>query len=169
MKMTNARINSVIIGCYVAMFINISHAESVDVKGYTINSDKQSLLPDGNVKASGNVHVVNGDMVIDANEAIYHRNDPKNPYITASGGPIKYKGKTEDGKVFDGTSIKMKYTINSGELVLSGNAFIRQYDNTLSAQTITYNINTKKMTAFGDAKNRVKTVIYPEQLKNRKK
>ncbi|SMG62049.1 hypothetical protein [Cedecea sp. NFIX57] len=43
-------------------------------------------------------------MIIDAEEAIYHRENPNNTYITATGNPIKYDGITEDGKPFSGNS-----------------------------------------------------------------
>jgi lipopolysaccharide export system protein LptA len=40
---------------------------------YTIKSDMQVLLPGGDVKAFGNVLITSGDMVIEAQEAVFHR------------------------------------------------------------------------------------------------
>ncbi|HAV7685031.1 TPA: hypothetical protein JK765_005184, partial [Escherichia coli] len=82
----------------------ISDASDALSNKYTIDSDSQLILSNGNIKAVGNVHAVSGDMTIDAEEAIYHREDPDNTYITATGNPIKYNGITEDGRPFSGNS-----------------------------------------------------------------
>lgn len=69
------------------------------------------LLHLGDVQAIGNVHIVNGDMVIDAEHATYHQADPNNIFITASGAPITYRGKLEDGSPFTGRSKHLRYMI----------------------------------------------------------
>ncbi|EDW5780695.1 hypothetical protein G6S60_004612 [Salmonella enterica] len=38
-----------------------------------MDSDRQELLPDGNIRSTGHVHAVNGDMVIDADKAVYYQ------------------------------------------------------------------------------------------------
>ncbi|ENR6207224.1 MULTISPECIES: LptA/OstA family protein [Serratia] len=80
-------------------------------KGYTINSDKQLVLINGDVQAIGNVHIVNGDMVINAELATYHMADPNNIFITASGAPITYRGKLEDGSPLTGRSKQLRHMI----------------------------------------------------------
>lgn len=64
-------------------------------------------------------------MTIDAEEAIYHRENPSDIYITATGNPIKYKGITENGKPFSGKSKKLKYTPETGEMVLTDEVFVQ--------------------------------------------
>ncbi|MBJ2097882.1 MULTISPECIES: LptA/OstA family protein [Serratia] len=105
-------------------------------KSYTINSDKQLVLANGDVQAIGNVHIVNGDMVIDAERATYHQADPNNIFITASGSPITYRGKLEDGSPFTGRSKHLRHMIKKGTLTLSDDAFVRNNNNTLAAARI---------------------------------
>ncbi|MEI9862499.1 lipopolysaccharide transport periplasmic protein LptA [Enterobacter bugandensis] len=136
---------------------------------YTIDSDSQLILSNGNVKAVGHVHAVSGDMTIDAEEAIYHRENPNDTYITATGNPIKYIGITEDGKPFSGNSKKLKYTPETGEVILADEAFVQQDGNTLSAEVITYNTITKKMIASATPGKRVRSVIYPDKVSQKKK
>lgn len=145
-----------------------SASDSISNK-YTIDSDSQLILSNGNIKAVGHVHAVSGDMTIDAEEAIYHRENPNNTYITATGNPIKYKGITEDGKPFSGSSKKLKYTPETGQVTLTDEAFVQQNGNTLSAQVITYNTITKKMIASAISGKRVRSVIYSEKELQKKK
>ncbi|NIA80950.1 lipopolysaccharide transport periplasmic protein LptA [Providencia rettgeri] len=137
---------------------------------YNVYSDKQLLLSNGNVKAIGNVIIISGNMKVSADEAIYHYNKLEGAYITAKGTPIRYNGVLEDGKKFKGTSKNLKYIINKYQIILIGDAFIEQENNTLSAPIITYNIRTKNISAssHSDPKQRVKSVIYPETIKNNK-
>nr|WP_176454075.1 lipopolysaccharide transport periplasmic protein LptA [Erwinia piriflorinigrans] len=147
----------------------IANASEPVSNRYTIDSENQLILSNGNIKAVGHVHAVSGDMTIDADEAIYHREDPNNTYITATGKPIKYNGITEDGKPFSGISKKLKYTPGTGEVILSDEAFVQQNGNTLSAEVITYNTITKKMIASSTPGNRVRSVIYPDKVSQKKK
>ncbi|EGK4254962.1 lipopolysaccharide transport periplasmic protein LptA [Escherichia coli] len=146
-----------------------SNASEAISNKYTIDSDSQLILSNGNIKAVGNVHAVSGDMTIDADEAIYHRETPDNTYITATGDPIKYNGITEDGKPFSGNSKKFKYTPKTGEVILTDEAFVQQSGNSLSAEVITYNTITRKMTASATPGKRVRSVIYPDNISQNEK
>ncbi|EFH7663921.1 hypothetical protein GJ330_22880 [Escherichia coli] len=126
---------------------------------YTIDSDRQEILPDGNIRATGHVHVVNGDMIIDADEAVYHRRNVNLPYITVKGMSVKYSGVASNGKLFSGVSEEARYTINTGEVVLTGNACVRMERNRLFADTIRYNVNSGIIVAVPRPGNRVKSII----------
>ena len=151
------------------LITGIANASDSMLKKYTIESDTQLILSNGNIKATGHVHAVSGDMTIDAEEAIYHRENHDNTHITATGNPIKYKGVTEGGKPFSGSSKKLKYTLGTGEVILTDSASVQQNENTLSAEVINYNTITKKMTASAPRGKRVISVIYPDTLTRNKK
>lgn len=131
---------------------------------YTIDSDRQLILANGDIKAIGHVYAVSGDMTINAEEAIYHRENPNHIYLTATGNPIKYDGVKEDGKPFSGKSKKLKYIPETGEVILTDEAFIQQDGNSLFAEIITYNTITKKIIASATSGNRVRSVIYPDKF-----
>lgn len=153
-------------GCLIILFFinSIANAsDSISIK-YTIYSDYQSILSNGDIKARGHVHAVSGDVTIDADEVFYRRENPSDIYITAKGNPIKYNGITEDGKVFSGNSKKLKFTPKTGETILTEEAFVQQQGNTLSAEVITYNTITKKMIASAAPGKRVRSVIYPDKV-----
>ncbi|MEI2606846.1 lipopolysaccharide transport periplasmic protein LptA [Erwinia aphidicola] len=121
------------------------------------------------MKAVGYVHAASWDMTIDAEEAIYYRENPNDTYITATGNPIKYNGITEDGKPFSGNSKKLKYTPETGEVILTNEAFVQQNGNNLSAEVITYNTITKKKIASAAPGKIVRSVIYPDKVSQAKK
>ncbi|MEI2630933.1 lipopolysaccharide transport periplasmic protein LptA [Erwinia aphidicola] len=123
----------------------------------------------GNIKAVGHVHAASWDMTIDAEEAIYYRENPNDTYITATGNPIKYNGITEDCKPFSGNSKKLKYTPETGEVILTNEAFVQQNGNNLSAEVITYNTITKKKIASAAPGKIVRSVIYPDKVSQAKK
>lgn len=158
-------------GCliFLSFITGIASASEIILNKYTLDSDKQVILSNGNIKALGHVHAVSGDMTIDAEEAIYHRENPNNTFITSTGNPIRYNGITEDGKSFTGNSRKLKYTPKTGEVILSDEAFVQQNGNTLSAETIIYNTITKKMLASASQGKRVRSVIYPEKISQKEK
>ncbi len=146
-----------------------SNASEAPSNKYTIDSDHQLILSNGNIKAVGNVHAIYGDMTVDAEEAIYHRENFGDIYITATGDPIKYNGITEDGKPFSGYSKKLKYTPKTGEVILTGEAFVQQNGISLLAEIITYNTITKKMNASATPGNRVRSAIYSGKVSHNKK
>jgi len=153
---------------FLCLLIIIANAYGSISNKYTIESDRQILLSNGNIKAIGHVHAVSGDMTIDADEAIYHRENPNDIYLTAIGNPIKYSGVTEDGKPFSGSSKKLKYNPGTCEVILTDEAFVQQNGNKLTADVITYNTVTKKMTASAATGNRVKSIIYPDSFSKKK-
>lgn len=54
-------------------------------------------------------------------------------------------------------------------VVLTDEAFVQQNGNTLSAEVITYNTITKKMIASAVPGKRVRSVIYPDKISQKKK
>lgn len=134
---------------------------------YTIKSDMQVLLPGGDVKAFGNVLITSGDMVIEAQEAVFHRKDRSNLFITATDTPIKYQGILEDGRPFSGNSLELKYVIASGTVNLINKAFIQLQNSSLSAAVIQYNVKTKEMEATRSNDSVVAAVLYPAQLSSK--
>lgn len=158
-----------IILAFTACAACIANASNNEVRQYTLDSDRQLILPNGNVKAIGHVFAVSGKMTIDAEEAILHREIPSDIYITATGNPIKYKGITEDGKPFSGKSKKLKYTPDTGEVILTDEAVVEQDGNTITAEVITYNTITKKMVATTTPGKRVRSIIYPDKISKNKK
>lgn len=149
-------------------FTGTANASEAISNKYSIDSDNQLILSNGNIKAVGHVHAVSGDMTIDAEKAIYHRENPNGTYITATGNPIKYNGITEDGKPFSGNSKKLKYTPETGEVILTDEAVVQQNGNTLSAEVIIYNTITKKMIASAAPGKRVRSVIYLDKISQKK-
>lgn len=75
---------------------------------------------------------------------------------------------TEDGKPFSGKSYKLKYTPETGDVILTDEASVQQNGNTLSAEMIAYNTISKKMTASSVPEKRVRSVIYPASVSGKK-
>lgn len=65
------------------------HATASISDHYVMNSDQQMLLSDRNIRATGYVHIVSRDMIVDSNEATYHREDLAELYLVACGDPLR--------------------------------------------------------------------------------
>ncbi|EFK4281280.1 TPA: LptA/OstA family protein [Escherichia coli] len=58
-----------------------------------------------------------------------------------------------------GGAEEVRYTINTGEIVLTGNACVRMERNRLSADIIRYNVNSGIIVALPRPGSRVKSII----------
>lgn len=64
---------------FLFSFFTALTANSTEItsKKYTIDSDSQSILANGGIRAVGHVHGVSGNLTIEADDAVYHRENPK--------------------------------------------------------------------------------------------
>ncbi|MCM7239188.1 hypothetical protein M8R50_16710 [Enterobacter bugandensis] len=110
-------------GCFIILFFitGTANASEATSNKYTIDSAHQLILSNGNIKAVGHVHAVSGDMTIDAEEAIYYRENPNDTYMAATGNSIN-QGEARDCRALVGWNDKTSACaakISGGNLLFS--------------------------------------------------
>jgi len=112
----------------------------------------------------GNVSIVQGSLDIRARKIEISAPDGEIKKITATGSPVKFKQKMDDGKLAQGEANSVIYHVDSKRIVLNGNAAITQNNDKFASNHIVYSISDGELQA-GDkkapGKSRVKAVFYP--------
>ena len=111
----------------------------------------------------GNVVLTQGNLKITADEAIFQLKDGELEYIIATGNPVKIKDlpqKNEGWILGEGDSLS--YYPKRQVLELEKNAKIQQNKDTVSANKIIYNLDTRTINAERSAKDRVHFTIQME-------
>lgn len=111
----------------------------------------------------GNVVLTQGNLKITADEAIFQLKDGELEYIIATGNPVKIKDlpqKNEGWILGEGGSLS--YYPKRQVLELEKNAKIQQNKDTVSANKIIYNLDTRTINAERSAKDRVHFTIQME-------
>ena len=111
----------------------------------------------------GNVVLTQGNLKITADEAIFQLKDGELEYIIATGNPVKIKDlpQANEGWIF-GEGGSLSYYPKRQMLELEKNAQIKQNNDTVSANKITYNLDTRKINAERSSKDRVHFTIQME-------
>lgn len=111
----------------------------------------------------GNVVLTQGNLKITADEAIFQLKEGELEYIIATGNPVKIKDlpQKDDGWIF-GEGGSLSYYPKRHLLELEKNAKIEQNKDTVSANKITYNLETRKINAERSSKDRVHFTIQME-------
>lgn len=112
----------------------------------------------------GHVFIVQGTLEIKASKI--EINAPKNDIrkITATGSPVSFKQKMDDGKLAIGKANRVIYLIKDKRLFLDGNAVISQGNDKFSSNHIDYSIRNGELKAGNKkapGKSRVNVIFYP--------
>ncbi len=116
----------------------------------------------------GNVIITQGSMKLEAHKVTVKYEDKKLYQLTATGAPARFRQKPDETKDWvKGKGNKILYLINSEELILTGNAELKQGDDSFSSDRIVYDRVQSKLKAGAAAqgKERVKVTIQPKNLK----
>jgi len=111
----------------------------------------------------GNVVLTQGNLKITADEAIFQLKDGELEYIIATGNPVKIKDlpQKNEGWIF-GEGGSLSYYPKRQVLELEKNAKIQQNKDTVSANKIIYNLDSRTINAERSAKDRVHFTIQME-------
>lgn len=135
-----------------------------------IDSGSQSLDMNNNtVVFSDGVVVTQGSIKVNAAKVTIVRQEGKKETLDATGSPVTFQQTLDDGKPVNGKGNSVHYDLNSEFLTLIGNAELKQLDSKIQAQKITYDVKKQQLKATSGGKSRVRTVLIPNQLNNKKK
>lgn len=158
---------SLSLGLYVLFSVS-AFALSTDTKQPVyIDSDTQQLdMKSNQVTFAGDVKLKQGSININADKIIVTRDSSTGAIqdIEAFGKPATFSQLTDDGKELQGEADKLRYSLKQDRLTMTTNAMLAQDGNTIRGTTINYSISTQKLIADGSSKERVSTVLQPQQL-----
>lgn len=141
-------------------------------KPLNIESNSQALdLNTNTVTFSGNVVVTQGTLKLNASRVIIKRlgdSKSRKELITAYGSPVTFQQEMDNGKLLKGKANRASYNTVAENLTLTGDAELTQESSSIKGQKIIYNVAKQSMSATGDSKSRIQTVLYPEQLRQSK-
>ncbi|MDY4593455.1 MAG: lipopolysaccharide transport periplasmic protein LptA [[Pasteurella] aerogenes] len=142
-------------------------------KPINIESDNQSLdMENSVVTFTNNVVITQGSILIKAQKVVIKRppeDSGKKETVEAFGSPVTFHQILDDGKPVDGKANQVHYDLGTEFLTLTGNAELKQLDSKINGNHITYDVKKQHLKANGSSKSRVKTVLIPAQLNNKKK
>ncbi|OOR99625.1 lipopolysaccharide transport periplasmic protein LptA [Haemophilus paracuniculus] len=135
-----------------------------------IDSGSQSLDMTNNVVVfSDNVLITQGSIRVTADRVTITRQEGRKEIIDAAGSPVTFQQTLDNGKPVNGKGNSVNYDLNAEYLILTGNAELKQLDSFIRANKITYDVKKQQLKATSGGKNRVKTVLIPNQLQDNNK
>lgn len=152
-------------------FSALAQIATIDrTKPITIDSDYQNIdMIKDTMTFTGNVIIVQDTLHLHANSVLVeHAKSKKNKRIIALGTPVTIQQQGNKDQKIDGIADKVVYDVKENEITLLGNARFTQNDNTIYSQRLKYNISGQQILADGLHKERVKTMLFPQQLKQSK-
>lgn len=157
------------------MLVSLSAAALKEDTNQPINivSNNQSLDMEHNVVTFlDNVVITQGSILIKANKVVITRppeGSNQKETVEAFGSPVTFHQLLDDGKPVDGKANKVHYDLGKEFLTLTGNAELKQLDSKINGDVITYDVKKQQLNASSAANSRVKTVLIPNQLNDKKK
>ena len=146
------------------------HAEKAD-KTKPVNLEADTVTMDDLNKTSlymGNVILIQGTMVLRADQVQARQNDQGLQSVTAIGRPVAFRQNT-DGKdeYLEGYADRIEFDNVTSQLELIGNARLRRGQDELRGAQISYNGNTEFYKVIGQLNSqspagRVRAVIRPK-------
>jgi len=119
----------------------------------------------------GNVVVTQGTLKITADKMQADASQGKGKEVfIAIGKPAVYTQMLDDGKQITAQANEIRYTLETRNLSLSGNAQLAQSDSLVKGEMINYDLETQTLIASADKqqKSRVTTIFTPEPKQNNK-
>ncbi|MCE2596063.1 lipopolysaccharide transport periplasmic protein LptA [Motilimonas cestriensis] len=115
----------------------------------------------------GNVVVTQGSIKLTANKLVGIRHKPGEEEMIATGNPATFYQMMDDGKPVEAKAKKIRYLKKNNQIILSQNASLKQLDSNYTAETITYNIDTRQIEGQ-KGENQTRTVFLPAQVDSKK-
>ncbi len=115
------KVISQILGALALCAISVC-AEQLTIDAKRMYSDEKK----GTITAEGNVHIVKGSDVLDANQVIVYTNQEKKPFKMEAIGNVRFVVTTEDKRTFKGKCNTLLYFVESKEYHLLGDAQVQE-------------------------------------------
>lgn len=168
-------IKSILVSCFIISISTITYAQSsenpkINAMPISIDADNQQIdIQKNTMTFSGNVVIIQDNITIKANKVVITEIQSKEDQtITAYGQPVLFEQQVQKNDThykITGNADKLIYRVKQNDVTMQGNAQIKQKDNYINSNIINYDVQQRKIEAQSDARQRVKTIIMPEQVK----
>ncbi len=131
-----------------------------------IDSDSQHLdMKSNKVTFIGDVKLKQGSININADKVIVFRHAETGTIeiIEGYGDVATFSQLTDDGKTLYGEAMELYYVLKDDQLTMIKKAMLSQDDSIIRGSKIRYKITSQKLIADGSSKERVSTVLQPQQ------
>lgn len=134
-----------------------------------IQVDAQSQFVDGKKRLSvfsGDVHIVQGSLVIDAAEVRVDTSAGKGQEVfIATGNPASYQQLLHDGNFVTAQAVTIEYHMGNKLITLTGGAKLEQNNSIVEGETITFDLAKEQMRALAGKEKgqRVKAIFEPQE------
>ena len=116
---------------------------------------------------TGNVVATQGTMMMQADKLVVPQRGNGLKTVTAYGNPVKFREKEENSDQYvEAYAAQAHYDDATGELTLTGNAFLRRGGDQVQGNIVTYNTRTEFFKVVGapnKPSGRVRMVIMPRK------
>ena len=127
------------------------------------NSSDCSVAGDGPCTLTGNVHLVQGTMVVRAGRAVLHRTGGDIRRVTLTGAPVQMSQELDDGSRINARASNVDYDMATDTVVFTGDALIDQPGRgNIAGGRIAYNMKSGQVQGSGEGKQRVKMQFVPK-------
>lgn len=154
--------------CFPAMALSSDSKQPVNLEALNQALD----LGKNTTTLTDHVIITRGSTKITADKVVVFRpdGDSRKTIIDAWGSPATFYEMQDNGKPIEGHADHLHYDLAKDIVTLVGKAFVKQQDSSIRGESITYKVKEQSMQAIGDEmKNRVMTVIVPDQLQTKNK
>ena len=123
-----------------------------------------SISDTGQCVLTGNVHITQGTMVIQAGRAVIHRANGDVRRVQFTGSPVQMTQELDDGSTIKARAQNVDYDMASDTVVFTGDALIDQPGRgNISGGRIAYNMRSGQVQGTGEGdKGRVKMQFVPK-------
>lgn len=114
----------------------------------------------------GNVKISQGSMILTGEKVIVYQPDGKLDNIIVTGSPAQFKQLSDiNNQEITATAKELKYQTIDEKLILTGEASLKQGQNSFTGHKIEYDTRNSTVTANTDSdkKQRVNAIITPKQ------
>ena len=160
------RFRSLLLFSLMVSVMSWTNAEALDrTKPLEVEADSMTLdMKTKTTTWKGNVIARQGTLSIKGNTMSGHQDESGFLTYTGTGSLLYFKQKIEGKADYtEGWAECLDYSSQTGMVVLTGNAKLKNINDTLIGHSITYDIVNQSyfVTSVGD-KKRVRAIIYPE-------
>jgi lipopolysaccharide export system protein LptA len=127
------------------------------------SSSDCTVTDDGPCTLTGDVHLVQGTLVVRAGRAVVHRTGGDIRRVQLTGAPVQMSQELDDGSKINARANQVDYDMTTDTVVFTGDAHIDQPGRgNIAGGRIAYNMKSGQVQGTGEGKGRVKMQFVPK-------
>lgn len=133
----------------------LSSQQVIQIKADSLEVD----LKNNQATYSGKVQINQASFRLSADKVIVFFDNQQPSRLEAKGNPLYFQQQSDDG-LWQGQAKRLSYRLDSGLLILEGDAELSQGKNQMRSQSLTYDLNQSRLKASG--KGGIEMLLYPK-------